>query len=262
MNIGTITSLAQVGCVVAIGEYSHGDANIWKLRLDVLRELTKNNNSTKIQIFLEDVDEYVRNIMFDPEILIKPSYEYRNTYPLQRYTSYRIYDSVEYLEFIKFVRENKIKVYGADNCVDNRDRFMAEFILRSMDKTCVNLYFAHNYHICQQVSDNYLPYKVTGDYLREALGDKYITIISAAYKGQVRYDGICGINMDDDIIWKTPQPREWNINCNDIIKPGLYTGFYGAVYVTGWAWEPPNKIMLKPDIFIVFDTAIPLTNLV
>ena len=242
--------------LTGIGDFSHGDANSWQFRMQIIRKLCQ---VKPVQIFIEDRPEPVSHIKSDKELIVGRRYDYRNEFPLSRYTAYRIYDSVEYLEFIRFIREHKnITIIGVDDGTPKRDRNMARRILDQLRSDSINLFLAHNGHVDYVNCDT-----SAGHYLLKALGnhsDGYQHIITAAFGGMVRYDGVLDARGKPDI-WKEPAAKRW-----PDLKDHITGGFMKLprsqyVYVVGWAYERHGKELYAPDYLKVFPRAIPLTNI-
>jgi len=140
--------------LIGIGDFSHGNQNIWNCRFNLLKYFIKNTNK-KIIIFNGDTKEHCENIMNTKKRLsYYKSYGVVNNYgygPLDKYC-YRVYDSPIYLKIIKYIRKNKhrIIIIGVDGDNINRDKQMANNILKIINKKHINLFFAHNDHINNQ----------------------------------------------------------------------------------------------------------------
>ena len=188
--------------LIGIGDFSHGDENIWKYRLDFIKNIIKNTNKN-IVIFNEDSKEHSDNIMnTNKKLSYYRSYGlFQNKYPygpLSKYAN-RVYHSPIYLDLIKYIRKNKkkIKIIGIDPDKIERDKYMATIILNNLNKNNVNLLFAHNSHIDnRKITQLYETkwhnekYKC-GYYLKKKLGNKYCIILSTGYKGKIRFDCNC-----------------------------------------------------------------------
>lgn len=163
-----------------LGDFSHGCANVWNFRLRLVRELVKH---TRVNIFIEDLDEYVCRIREDPEIILSGEYNYRRSFPMHRYSAYQINCCREYLKFVRFVHSNRqnITITGVDELCAERDAIMAERILKCIRTDQINLYIAHNYHVGTL-------YDSAGSILRKQLGARYLIVQTAAVAGRIRYD--------------------------------------------------------------------------
>tara|TARA_B100001964_G_C13721789_1_gene374944 strand:- start:1 stop:531 length:531 start_codon:yes stop_codon:yes gene_type:complete len=155
--------------LIGIGDFSHGDKNIWEYRLKLLKFFIESNNK-KITIFNEDGEEHSKNIMnTNKKLSYYKSYGLENNYgygPLDKYC-YRVYDSSIYLEFIKYIRKNnsRIAIIGIDPDILERDKLMAQNIIKNINKKHINLFFAHNGHINNQ--------KITEKYETKWHNEKY-----------------------------------------------------------------------------------------
>lgn len=202
--------------LIGIGNFSHGDANIINYRLDLIAYLVRNTNK-QITIYVEDTPEHTRNIMKHKRLSYYKKYGlYLDKWPYGPLSKYcNGGGNVNYLQFIKYIRKHKIRIntnkvgadririIGVDNGKIDRDYDMARMILKTLNKTHINLWFASNDH----VSTNKLALYNTkwmknkthkyhcGYYLRQKLKNKYCIILSSAYKGIISFRSAC-INDD------------------------------------------------------------------
>ena len=195
--------------LIGIGDFSHGDNNIWHYRLDLLKRVmieTKN----RITIFIEDLDEHTDNIKLDETLIIGDSYGVaagKFPYgPLERYC-YRAWDSPIYLKIIKYVRkhQNRINIIGVDVPRQARDKAMARNILKNLNVKHINFFWAANSHVdARRITESYelkfVPNEKyrTGFYLKKRLKHKYCIVLSTGYQGEVRFSSACN-NSDCDI---------------------------------------------------------------
>jgi len=224
-------------CLIGIGDFSHGDNNIWEYRISFVNHLLQ-DSSKHITIFNEDTEYHSNNITditkplsFESEYNIsEDGYGYG---PLDEYC-HRVYDSSIYLTFIRLVRMNhdRISLIGVDVDEIDRDYQMAQNILTKLDKSHVNLFFAHNSHVNDQtIFEDYetkwsSEEKRCGHYLRKKLGDEYCIMLSASGDGVVRFDCDCNDKFcTKRRAYKVPVFREFNITEYGDLKVGLYENF-------------------------------------
>ena len=222
--------------LIGIGDFSHGNNNIWEYRLNLLKHIIK-NTTKKIVIYNEDTIEHCKNIMNKKKKLsYYKSYGVENNYgygPLDKYC-FRVYDSPIYLEMIKYIRKNinRIKIIGVVSGDISRDKKMSENILKDLDKKNINLFFGHNSHINnQKITEIYETkwhnekYRC-GYYLKKKLKNKYCIILSAGYKGKIRFDCYCDDKLcTNRIPYKKPILKDFQINEYKNIKDGFYNKF-------------------------------------
>jgi erythromycin esterase-like protein len=272
------------GRIIGLGEFSHGTKECWSYRMEVVKELSKVYDN--IDIFIEDMHIKTRNIQDviknNKKIKYDDDYYYHDTYPLINYVGYRIYDCVEFVEFIKLLRAlNKttnINIFGIDvlsqeidvtkseivkynklennkdkymayllNNVSkykNRDKFMADTITKLYnERKNISLYLAHDYHVSKNIN------KTTGYYLKKYFGNKYISIGTASTRGSVRVDG--EFPGSKPIFYKKPKIHKF-VDLGDLAKLDLNVGeIYDCAnspnrkfFNIGWA-----KITLKNTKF-------------
>jgi len=188
--------------LIGVGDFSHGDENIWQYRFNLLKFFI-NVTDKNLVIFIEDTKNHSYNIMnIEEELIIDKKYGlYEGKYPygpLEKYC-FRLYDSPIYLEIIKYIRKHqkRITIIGVDNNKLERDKEMAERILNNLYEKNVNFFWAHNDHIDDREitalyetkwqSEKYY----CGYYLKKKLQDKYCIVLSTGYEGQIRFDGSC-----------------------------------------------------------------------
>ena len=248
--------------LIGIGDFSHGDNNIWIYRLKLIKFFIKNTNK-KITIFNEDNDEHSKNIMnTNKKLSYYKNYGlYQNKYgygPLTKYC-YRVYDSPIYLEIIKYIRKykNRIKIIGVDPSVIERGKYMANTILDNFNKNHINLFFAHNDHVNnQKITEKYETkwhnekYRC-GYYLKQKLKEKYCIILSTGYKGKIRFDCYCDDKYcTNRISYKKPIFKSFEINEYRNINNGLYNKFTKPIAVYTACNFPNNKpFMIKSKNF-------------
>lgn len=186
--------------LVGIGDFSHGINEIWMYRMQVIKQIIKNRFMPKI--FIEDTSRGPNNIMSDNPIVVSHdahNYDYRNEFPLMRYTDYRIYDSPIYYQFIRLIKKYDISIIGIDSDDEYRETQMANNILQKMSKNpkVINLFFGHNLHIDDR-EINYDPNSkyTTGHYLRKKLGNKYCIMLSCGLSGHIRFGDVDGNIME------------------------------------------------------------------
>jgi hypothetical protein len=252
--------------LIGIGDFSHGDNNIWEYRLDLLKNVIKNTNKNVI-IFNEDTEKHCINIMdISKELVFEETYGvYKKKFaygPLDNY-AFRVYDSPIYLEIIKYIRLHikRITIIGVDNEQLTRDRHMAKLILKKLDKTKINFFWAHNDHVDnRRITQLYETawhdekYR-SGYYLKEKLGNKYIIILSTGYKGKIRFDGICN-NEKCSIktLFDKPTFKDFIIPKYSKYYNGLYKIFNENIAEFSQFIFPKNIFMIKtrPDYVLFF----------
>lgn len=186
--------------LIGVGDFSHGDNNVWEFRLKMLRKFVREAKKP-IVIFIEDTEEHTSRIVNDGKLVIGKKYgvtEGKYPYgPLERYC-YRAWDSPIYLKIMKYIRLHKIMIVGVDVPTQARDKTMAQTILKSLNKNNINLFWAANAHIdARQITEEYelkwVPEEKyrCGYYLREELGDDYCIMLSTGYEGKIRFSSIC-----------------------------------------------------------------------
>lgn len=215
--------------IVGLGDFSHGTRESWKLKGKFIKMLSKKKN--KIDIFIEDVyprikklNDYIHNV--GGSLKLAGNYDYHNTFPLMEYIGYRIYDSIEFLEFIKLLKklnstkDKDINIYGVDVLVQNQglnttiDDIFAIYPQLEEDKSDYAKYLIKNStkyknrDIFMADSITYLYKKrkrlsiflghnyhisthtiAAGDFLKSRFKNKYIVIGTASSGGVVRIDG-------------------------------------------------------------------------
>lgn len=241
--------------LIGIGDFSHGDKNIWVYRLKLLEYFIKNTNK-KIIIFNEDNEMHSKNIMNTKKKLsYYKSYGLYKTYgfgPLSEYCN-RVYDSPIYLEFIKYIRKNKkrINIIGIDVDKIERDKEMSENILKNLNKNHINLFFAHNSHINnQKITEDYErewhneKYRC-GYYLKKELKDRYCIILSTGYKGKIRFDCSCDDKYcSNRIFYEKPKIESIEIKQYKSIEDGLYSKFNKKIASYTACNFPDNKSIM------------------
>lgn len=229
--------------LIRIGDFSHGDENIFEYRLKLLKYFIKNTNKN-ITIFNEDTEKNCKNIMnINKKLSYYKSYGIINNYgygKLDKYC-YRVYDSKIYLEIIKYIRKNigRITIIGVDGDNISRDKQMANNILKKINKNNINLFFGHNNHIgTGKITELYETkwskekYR-TGYFLKKILKNKYYIILSQGYKGKIRYNGWCNDKYCTiRTAYKIPKILPLEIKEYKNIKSGLYDKFNNKLYST------------------------------
>lgn len=194
--------------LIGVGDFSHGDNNIWEFRLELLKYIMSKSNQ-KIVIYIEDIEEHTDNIMHDKDLIIENEYgvaKGKFPYgPIERY-AYRSWDSPIYLKIIKYIRKNKsrITIIGVDSSEQARDKLLAKNILKKLDNKSINFFWGANAHIdARKITETYelkwVPEEKyrAGYYLKKKLKDKYCIILSAGYEGTIRFSSVCN-NLDCD----------------------------------------------------------------
>lgn len=248
--------------LIGIGDFSHGNQNIWEHRFDLLKYLLKNTDK-KIVIYNEDTEIHSNNIMN-----VKKKLSYYKSYgiykgfpygPLEKYC-FRSFDSKIYLEIIKFIRKNidRIKLVGVANGNLKRDQSMANLILRDLDKNKINLFFGHNSHInnmkiYEKYEDKSEKYRC-GYYLKKKLKNKYLIILSTAYKGKNRYDCLCSNDYcDQRIAYKIPKTFSFENKEYKNLEEGFYENFNKKIVVfTACYFKKNNKFILNKHKHVLF----------
>ena len=230
--------------LIGIGDFSHGDDNIWEFRLEVLKHVMTTTDKM-ITIFIEDTSEHTDNIMNDDKLLVDDAYDINENGfaygPLWRYC-YRSWDSPIFLKIIKIIRKNldRITIIGVDIDSLARDHAMAKNILKKLNKNNINFFYGANAHVdAREITELYElkwapeeKYRC-GYYLKESLGDKYCIIISSGYAGSIRFGSVCD-NLECDTRTFTKIPFYENIihdlykkyqtnNEYDIYEPDSFT---------------------------------------
>jgi hypothetical protein len=259
--------------LIGVGDFSHGNNNIWEYRLDMLNDIIYNTNKNII-IFNEDTIEHCNAIMnINSKLSYNKKYGVVNNYPygpLEKY-SYRVYDSAIYLDIIKYIRKNtnRITIIGVDNGELARDKEMAARIINQINNKCINIFWAHNAHvdsrkITEKYETEYSKEKYrAGYYLKKILKDQYCIILSIGYKGKIRFDCECS---NDICTIRTPYkiPKFINIinkNYKKYItnnKHDLYDSFNDNIIEYSACTFPNNKFNITNNKynFIIFFTKI------
>ena len=137
--------------LIGIGDFSHGDAEIWLLRLRLVKNIVRQTTS-HITIYIEDLPEHANNIMTDDELVTGKEYSVVDNQfaygPLDRYC-YRAWDSPIFLKIIKYIRKHldRIQIIGVDIPQIARDKMMADNIIGTLNTTHVNFFWATNTHV-------------------------------------------------------------------------------------------------------------------
>jgi hypothetical protein len=183
--------------LIGIGDFSHGDINIWNYRFKLLKKYMKNTNK-KIVIFNEMSIWQGKNIMnntiwnidkkkFETFNGIKIEKEIADTryHKYWQYCSHGILSKI-FLEIIRYIRKhkNRITIIGVDNDKVDANSGMYKIIIKNLDFNNINFFWAHNDHVGN------LKYSC-GHYLKEKLKDKYYIILSNAKQGELRFNGFC-----------------------------------------------------------------------
>lgn len=260
--------------LIGIGDFSHGDQNIWTYRFNMLKNIIISTDK-KIIIFNEDSEEHCDNIMNTKKKLSyykdygveQDKYAYG---PIEKY-AYRIYDSPIYLEIIKYIRKNKnrITIVGVDNGKLARDKNMANIILKRLNKYKINIFWAHNDHVDSRKITQ--PYETKwhdekyrcGYYLKKKLKDKYCIVLSTGYKGKIRFDGRCSDKYCTDIKYYTkPMFRKFIIKKYSKYTDGLHKNFDDKIAEYSQFTFPNNKLYMMSsrsyDYVLFFKNVIPL----
>jgi hypothetical protein len=188
--------------LIGFGDFSHGDNEYWKYAIGMLRTAKKVG-----VVFVEDSLEHTENIMSDSQLQIGKGYESRDNVswgPLWRYCI-KTWDSPIYLEFIQYIRANKIKIVGVDNQTLVRDEEMANRIIAQHDPNRTNFFFGASGHIANRdITEKYetqgglYPAPRAGKLLKQHFGKKYFIILTAARIGQIRFSSVCiGANCEE-----------------------------------------------------------------
>lgn len=124
--------------LIGIGDFSHGDNNVWKYRFNLLKNVI-DTTEYNVDIYIEDTIEHTNNIINDEFLIFEKEYNVQDEKfpygPLDRY-SYRSWDSKIYLKIIKYIRENlnRINIIGVDVEEIARDSKMSQNILEKLNK--------------------------------------------------------------------------------------------------------------------------------
>jgi len=234
--------------LIGIGEFSHGIQESWEFRFELLKYALKHTNK-KIVIFNEMNDwmgDNIRNNTIWSRKLNKPikyngikrevPIEGGNNQPpwgkMWQYMAHSLESNI-FLKIIKYIRKHKdrIKIYGVDNGILDRDYDMYKNIMKHYNPKNINFFWAHNHHVndqqYHQCNLKYIKNKshkwYCGHYLRKKLKNNYCIILSQAYEGKNRFNGYC--------IGKDCDKRLWQLKY-------IYKNFK----------YPPNKKYVKPNI--------------
>jgi hypothetical protein len=250
--------------LIGIGDFSHGDQNIWEYRFNLLKDVVDNTDK-KILIFNEDSEKHCNNIMNTNKPLHVEEgdygvYQKKFPYgPLDDY-AYRVYDSPIYLKLILYIREHskRIKMIGVDN-EENlaRDKEMARRILNKLNKNNINFFYAHNDHvdnrkITQLYETAWHDEKYyCGYYLKNQLGDKYCIILSTGYKGMIRFDGSCSdVKCTKRTPFVYPKFKSFEIQKYEKYENGLYETFdENIAEFTATIFPDNNPFLIKSKTF-------------
>lgn len=252
--------------LIGIGDFSHGNINIWKYRINMLKRIIKTTGK-QITIFIQDTKTHTNNIMKKKRIRFNKNAKI--WWPLKRYAR-RFYDSPIYLEFIRYIQNNRkrIKIIGVDNQEHNRDQSMAQEILENLDHDKINFFYAHNTHVDnRQITEPYEKGLNTdkyrcGHYLKLALDKKYCIILSTAYKGKLRFDSTCFDELCiDRKIFIKPTFEQFVIPSYQGFYPGLHYEFKNQIAEWTACVFPdnsPNMVDGNPDFVMFFQAVDPL----
>lgn len=249
--------------LIGLGDFSHGDVNMWQLRFVLLKSIPE---SKQITIFVQDTEEHAQNIMQDTELVMGAEYGVHEgkdgiySYgPMERY-SYRAWDSPIYLEIIQYIRQNKnrIQIIGVDNGEIARDQYMADRVIKNaqLSKPHIRFFWAANAHVDNREITE--PYELkwepkeryrAGHYLREFFGFRYCIILSTGYQGQIRFNSTCN-----------------SLDCEERIRPKIpiFESFHHDKYKK---WIQKNKSYhvyskkeFKGSVLEYTDAAFPYPN--
>lgn len=245
--------------LIGIGDFSHGIKDIWIYRIKILKYFLEKRKN--IRIFMEDGHNGPANIMNDKKIInLSNEYNYRENFPLKRYTDFRIYSSPTYFKFINLINKNRnsITIHGIDTENKNREKKMADIIIKNLDNDCcVNLFFAHNFHVDDREIRFESMHKYTaGHYLKKKLGNAYCIILSFGLSGSMRYDGKNGkvskkpiIMMYDSHLEKYYREIQWKKNMCTLDKN------FRQICEIGWSydnnWTKTNIIIPKKINYMI-----------
>ena len=298
MYMNRILDIMNNHQLVGIGDFTHGCYEMSKFKLDLLKYLIKNTNKP-IKLFVENSLWRTENIMKNKRLSYMKPTLWNGKYPngkLGLYCGY-VAESPEELETIKYIRQhrNRIHIIGVDPDIIDRDEKMASSILKQLyPKTKgINIWFAANAHVDMDKyhhhSQKWLaePERVryyAGYHLKKALGDEYFYILSQAYKGIVRYNGVC--LGDDcynrvanlDYIWRDFTIPEYKKYCNKESYPILMNksefieknlAFFSATYFTdlkkenqvGYSGGWYSRDIRKWDLILFFNEVTKLEQL-
>jgi len=254
--------------LVGIGDFTHGCKDIPQFITQLLEFLIKNTNKP-IKLFTENSYWRCDNIMNHKKIIYQKPKLWNNKYPSGKLGLYAGYgaESPEYISFIKLIRKHRdrITIIGADPDIIDRDEAMAKTILDGLlsKDEGYNIWYAANHHIdtdkYEEMNQKWVPNPeiqryFAGYHLQKKLGNEYCIILSQAYKGIVRYTGVC--ISDDceyrisnlDYIWSDfiiPESKKY---VNNLQPVTLYNNkefitdlmpFFNAPYHTGLKKETP-----------------------
>ena len=200
--------------LIGIGDFTHGSLNVWEYRFNILKKAI-NETKKNIMVFIEDSIWRSENIMKHKKIKLEKPIMWDNKYPagpLWKYVNHAT-ESKIYLEIIKYIRKhrNRITIIGTDNDTLARDYDIYKIIMKHLNKSNINFFWAANAHVDDRplsienrkwIKDTNPDLKYfCGHYLKKELGHKYCIILSQAYQGTIRYNSVCIGNDCTNRIW-------------------------------------------------------------
>jgi erythromycin esterase-like protein len=213
--------------LIGIGEFSHGIKESWEFRFNFIKYIIKNTNKN-IYIFNEMADWQANNIMNNTiwcnnsnqfikydGIKVENNVDNSEDVPsLGKYWQYMNHSSESniFLRIVRYIRKHRkrITLIGVDNEKIDRDYDMYKIIMKHYNPNNINLFFAHNAHINNQLYHDfnldYIKNKnhkyYCGHYLKNKLKDDYCIILSQAYQGANRFNSYCEGKKCEKRIWK------------------------------------------------------------
>ena len=226
--------------LLGIGDFSHGDSNIWNYRFDLLKKYYNTTNKN-IVIFCEISVWQGKNIMNNTIWNIhKKKFEHYDGIKIEReiqkdntkqiwgklwqYCSHT-YQSKMFVNIIKFIRKHKqrIKIIGVDNDKLDRDYDMFKIIIKHLDENNINFFWSHNSHVDDRKDE--VNKQTCGHYLKQKLKNKYCIICSQAYQGKIRFNGFCFGNRCNKRMWTDYFYGKFEYGKYKKIKDGLHKSF-------------------------------------
>lgn len=213
--------------LIGIGEFSHGINESWLFRLKLLKYAMKKTKK-KIIVFNEMSAWQAQNIMngtvwsrtlnrfielkgFKKEIPIEGGLNRNQWGCYWQYMGHSV-ESKVFLRIIRFIRKNRkrITLIGVDNDTLDRDYPMYQTIMKHLDKSKINFFWAHNHHVADMpLSQDSLKYMKNkkhkwycGYYLKQKLKDDYCIILTQSYQGINRFNSVCSGNNCSNRTWK------------------------------------------------------------
>lgn len=202
--------------LIGIGDFSHSTLELWEYRFSMLKNAMTHMNK-KINVFMEDTNEHIKNIMKDKKLKKHKPYMYNNIFPCGVYDRY-MYHTWEckiYIKIINYIKKNKSRInfYGVIP-IKYSEKNIASNVLKLYNPNYVNFFWAHNDHISNQ-------------YIKNKLGDSYLILLSQSNSGTIRFDSFCINNDCNTRIWYI---KYFYINFGEIKKKCVPVKYYYNKY--------------------------------